>query len=209
MQNQSKDGPVVRAAISFSLALAADSGISKRELAGAQTGLGHISSIVVDRTHGELPVGQQEPGAAFQQVLTFDLTASGNAAPKRTLGTAASPGSGWAMAHDGAADELFTTCNCNNQITVHDRTASSAAPPKRTLQLAGLSVVYSLLVDPGTGTLWAIGNSGVHHGDAGRGSAKRQWNGRAAAPGDRAEHDRPPGPLQLIRGRSPAFLRRC
>jgi hypothetical protein len=140
--------------------LAADSGISKRALAGAQTGLGHISSIVVDRTHGELLVGQLEPGAAFQQLLTFDLTASGNVTPKRTLGTAASPSGGWAIAHDVAADELFTTCNCNNQITVYDRTASGAAPPKRTLQVGGLSVVYSLLVDPGTGTLWAIGNSG-------------------------------------------------
>ncbi|HXI56097.1 MAG TPA: hypothetical protein VNO55_08560 [Polyangia bacterium] len=34
--------------------LASDTGVAKRVLSGAQTNLGHVSSLTIDRAHGEL-----------------------------------------------------------------------------------------------------------------------------------------------------------
>ncbi|HEY2900006.1 MAG TPA: hypothetical protein VGL59_05480 [Polyangia bacterium] len=140
--------------------LASDTGVLKRRLSGAQTQLGHVSSVVVDRDQGELFVGQLDPSGAFQELLTFDLAASGDVAPKRTLGSSASATGAWAVAYDSVHDELFTTSNANNKVTVFDRTASDGAAPKRTLQITGLNSVYGLLLDVASDTLWAVGSSG-------------------------------------------------
>lgn len=140
---------------------ASDTGALKRTIAGATTKLGHVSSLVIDHVHGELFAGQQDPTGAFQQIVTFDLTANGDVAPKRVLGSSASAAAAsWTVAYDALADELFSACNCNNQIAVYDRSASDGAPPKPTMQVTGLTTVYGLLLDTASDTIWAVGNAG-------------------------------------------------
>jgi hypothetical protein len=136
-------------------------GNTRRSLSGAATQLGHPSSIALDVGRGELYVGQLDPTSSFQQVTVFGMADDGNVMPRRTLGISAGSGvGGWGIAFDRVNDEIFTTCNCDNRITVFDRAAVGTAAPKRTLTLP-LQKVYALLLDPASDSIWAIGTSAL------------------------------------------------
>ena len=135
-------------------------GVLKRTLTGAATQLGKPESAIVDDTHGELFVGQLDVTGTFQQIQVFPKGAGGNAAPLRTLGTAASPAGGFSLGYDDAHDELYATCDCNNRVDVYPRTASGSTAPTRSITVSPLLNVYSLLLDPGDDSLWLFGSAG-------------------------------------------------
>ncbi len=149
------------------LALDGQSGVVTRQIFGGTTQLGNSAGLVVDKSHGEILVGataSADPAANFSRVSTFDITGGdGNMPPKRVLGL---PGNtnvgGWAIAVDHFRDQILTSCNCNNLITVFGRTAIGGEPPVRTLQLPpSVLSVYALLTDDAADTVWVLARSGA------------------------------------------------
>jgi len=140
------------------VAMDTQGGAGTRTFSGAATLLGNAPTVAVDPTHGEVLVANIA-GSSFPRILTFDTAgAGGNVAPKRVLGAAGSTAAGgWALAYDRTRDQILTTCNCNNQIAVFPRTATGADAPLRVMTLsAGVSGIYSLLVDDAADTVWAV-----------------------------------------------------
>ena len=135
-------------------------GVLKRTLTGAATIIGKPDSAVVDAAHGELFVGQFDATSAFQQILVFDNTDSGNSTPKRALGSAINSVGGFSIAYDPTHDEIYSSCNCNNRLDVYPRTASGDVAPSRSITVAPLLTVYSVLLDQGNDSLWVFGNAG-------------------------------------------------
>jgi hypothetical protein len=140
------------------LALDAQTGALTRTVSGPTTQLGNAPAVVFDGGHGELLVANVA-GSSFSRVLTFDAAgAGGDVAPKRVLGAAGNATvGGFAIAYDRTRDQILTSCNCNNQITVFPRTATGDAAPARVLTLSsGVSGIYALLADDAADTIWAV-----------------------------------------------------
>ncbi len=80
----------------------------------------------------------------------------GNVAPLRSLGGGGVVGS-WELVYDAAHGELFTSCNCDNKITVFSRTATDPTMPERSITISMLRNIYAMLIDEAADTLWVVG----------------------------------------------------
>ena len=134
----------------------ATTGTAVRTITGASTGFGGAPSLIVDAAHGEILVGVAATSSS--RVETFDIAGpSGDAAPKRVLGAPGNTAVGnWAIALDRSRDQLLTSCNCDDRITVFARTTTGDATPMRTLRLPGVLGIYALLMDEAADTVWAL-----------------------------------------------------
>jgi len=86
-------------------------------------------------------------------------------APKRVLGAPGNTAVGnWAIALDRARDQILTSCNCDDRITVFGRTTVGDAAPARTLRLPGALAIYSLLMDEAADSVWVLArvDAGTH-----------------------------------------------
>jgi hypothetical protein len=138
------------------LGLGAQTGALVRTVSGGSTLLGNAPGVVVDVAHRELLVANSGP---IRRILTYDTTGpDGDIAPKRVLTTTAG---GWAIAYDRTRDQILTTCNCDDRISVFPRTATGGDPPARVLQLpGGVTSVYSMLADDAADTIWVVAGVG-------------------------------------------------
>jgi hypothetical protein len=140
------------------VALDEGTGALKRTLTGAATTLGTATDLALDRVHQEILVASIASAAAgsVSQVLSFDSTATGAAAPKRALTT---QGPARVVVYDPVNDELITTCAvaaaCSKQVFVYDRTATGAPAAKRTFTVSGGNPrIQAILLDSSTDRLW-------------------------------------------------------
>ena len=103
-----------------------------RTIQGPATGLSGPVAVALDFTHDELAVTNVDsPGRG---ITVYGRTASGNAAPLRTLsGPATGISLDFGVAIDVKHDELFAA-NITGPVTVHDRTASGNTGPLRSIQ---------------------------------------------------------------------------
>jgi DNA-binding beta-propeller fold protein YncE len=119
-----------------------------RTLRGAATGLAIPTSVAVDPAADELFVVNNAGGNG--SITVYARTASGNAAPLRTLRGAATGLDGpYAIGLDAVHGEIFVANSAGDSITVHARTASGNTSPLRTLTGAatGLNFPLGILVD--------------------------------------------------------------
>ncbi|MES1165011.1 MAG: hypothetical protein ABUR63_04595 [Verrucomicrobiota bacterium] len=141
------------------IVLNALSGALTRLINGEDTQLGFPASLVIDRSHSEFLVGvtgDADPNRQFPRIVAFNTTGGGNMSPTRVLGSATSTNvGGWEVTRDRGRDQILTSCNCDNRITVFDRTATGDASPVRTIVLPpSVLSVYALLPNEAADTLW-------------------------------------------------------
>ena len=126
-----------------------------RALAGAATGLSAPLWLAVDSVNNELFVLNFDSTSMTSAVTVYSRTASGNTAPIRTLGGAATgldqaPYLGFqGLVVDTVNNELLAANGNNNSITVYNRTVSGDTAPIRTLagRLTVLDFPCGLAVD--------------------------------------------------------------
>ena len=103
-----------------------------RTISGAATGLNSPEGLAVDPVNKEIFVANDFP--ANGTVTVYDLTASGNVAPKRTIvGAGTGMDTPRGLVVDTVNDELIVVQVGTPAITVYDRTATGNATPKRTI----------------------------------------------------------------------------
>ncbi|MHC4471205.1 MAG: NHL repeat-containing protein [Planctomycetota bacterium] len=145
-----------------------------RQIAGASTGLAFSGSgpgqafngIFVDSVNGEIGVVND---AGVPSITIYDIAASGDAAPLRTIqGPATTLNYPSAICVDTANDEILVSSlpAAAYAVVVFGRTADGDASPQRTLTLGSTwSRPFGLGVDPANGELWISGpRSGLQSG---------------------------------------------
>jgi hypothetical protein len=103
-------------------------------------GVAGVSGVFVDTVHDELVVAPYTQGSG-DNIRVYARTASGNAAPLRTLqGSSTGLNVPTGVLVDTARDELFVSNLLGFSITVYARTASGDTAPLRTLKGASTAL---------------------------------------------------------------------
>jgi DNA-binding beta-propeller fold protein YncE len=145
--------------------IASGNAAPKRTISGASTGLSSPFGIAIDTANNEIFVAN-DVLTNFDSITVYDRTASGNAAPKRTIsGASTGLSSPFGIAIDTANNEIFVANDVLtnfDSITVYDRTASGNAAPKRTISglSTGLYSPKSLVVDTANNVIIVVNNAG-------------------------------------------------
>ena len=132
---------------------AGTSGIPKRNIQGAKTGLADPRGVSIDKLHGEIIVitdGHRQGGVSAPSIRVFKRDADGDAAPIRVI---EGPSTlleymGKGLYLDTVNDEIYIATS-NNAILVFPRTGSGDIAPTRVLRgrLTGLDHPTGVFVD--------------------------------------------------------------
>ncbi len=131
----------------------------KRSLTGPTTGLSGPNRVLVDLVHDEVYVS--DAFGSPREVAVFDRTASGDAAPKRTLGGTFAPANPRQMFVDLDRDELIVI-DVAPAIITYARTASGNDPRLRTITGASTGLEFPIgLIVTASGEM-LVGDNGTN-----------------------------------------------
>ena len=109
-----------------------------RTIVGKRTGISGPQAVAIDPQHNELFITNSIDNPAQYSITVHELTASGDAVPKRTLsGPATDLARPAGIAIDAVHNELFVTNRAANTISIYDRTATGNSVPKRVIYESG------------------------------------------------------------------------
>lgn len=116
---------------------------------GSQTGLGGTYGIAADDQHGEVVVATTGPGSNSPAIEVFDETASGNAAPLRTISGGATGLSRrmQGLFVDARHDEIYLVLSSPASIRVFPRTGNGNIAPSRVITSGSMNRPFGIDVD--------------------------------------------------------------
>lgn len=117
-------------------------GTLKRTIGGPSSGIIRPTGVAIDETRGEIYVANDWA----HSITVYDELATGDAAPKRTI-TSAALFAPVGLVIDIVHDELLVADYSNNVVLTFDRTASGDVNPKRQLAGNGLALPQGIALD--------------------------------------------------------------